>query len=149
MKKIKDMRAVRGMKRFWFIVKRTGLTSMLISFLAVMSAGAIILRIVEPEVGSILDGYWFLFVSATTIGYGDICVTTGIGRLVTVFVALYGIVVTAMIPGVVVTYYTEYLKIIEKDTVSLFLERLEKLPQLSREELTELSEKIKQFNKKQ
>ena len=131
-----------------FVVKRTKLSQMLIHFIVVMSIGAVLLDIFEPNVTSIPDGYWFLFVSATTIGYGDICVTTLIGKIVTIIVALYGIVVTAMIPGVVVTYYTEYLKIAEKETISQFLERLENLPELSSEELTELSEKIKSFNKK-
>ena len=54
---------------------------------------------------------------------------------------------TAMVPGVVVSYYMEYIKIREKETISTFLEKLEKLPELSKEELREVSEKIKKFNK--
>ena len=36
----------------------------------------------------------------------------------------------------------------EKETVSTFLEKLERLPELSKEELTELSERVKKFNEK-
>ena len=137
-----------GFKRFMFVVRRTGLSKMLVNFLVVMSIGALILKIFEPNVTTVADGYWYLFVSSTTIGFGDICVSTAVGKLITIFVALYGIIVTAMIPGVVVTYYTEYLKSTKKETISEFLERLEKLPELDKEELIELSEKIKKFNKK-
>ena len=63
-------------------------------------------------------------------------------------VTLFGVLTVAMVPGVVVAYYTEYLKIKEKETVSTFLEKLERLPELSKEELTELSERVKQFNAK-
>lgn len=66
----------------------------------------------------------------------------------TVLVSLYGILMTAMVPGVVVGYYMEYLKVREKETISVFLERLERLPELSEEELRELSERVKQFMKK-
>ena len=63
-------------------------------------------------------------------------------------VEIYGIIMTAMIPGVVVSYYMEYLKIREKETVSIFLEKLERLPELSKEELEELSERIRMHSKK-
>ena len=59
----------------------------------------------------------------------------------------YGILMTAMVPGVVVSYYMEYLKMREKDTVSLFFEKLEKLPELSQEELAELSDRVKKLEK--
>ena len=138
---------MKGFKRFMFVVKRTKLSTMLIHFLVVMSLGAVLLSLFEPNINTIADGYWYLFVSSTTIGFGDICVTTALGKIVTIVVAIYGIVVTAMIPGVVVTYYTEYLKITENETISEFLERLERLPELEHQELEELSEKIKKFRR--
>ena len=42
----------------------------------------------------------------------------------------------------------EYLKAKENETISLFLEKLERLPELEKEELKRISEKIKKFNKK-
>ena len=67
--------------------------------------------------------------------------------MITIIVTIYGILMTAMVPGVVVSYYMEYLKIREKKTVSIFFEDLERLPELSKEELTQLSEKIKRLEK--
>ena len=130
-----------------FVVKKTGMSAMLVHFLILLSVCAVIIRLVEPSVETIGEGFWYLYVSATTIGFGDTCAVTVIGRLITVVVSLDGIVVAAMIPGVVVTYYTEYLKIRQNETVSTFLEKLEHLPELSKEELEELSEKIRKFNK--
>ena len=73
---------------------------------------------------------------------------TGIGRFVTVIVGIYGILMTAMVPGVVVSYYMEYLKVKEKETISVFLEKLERLPELSKEELEQLSQRIREFERK-
>ena len=55
---------------------------------------------------------------------------------------------TAMVPGVVVSYYMEYLKVREKETISVFLEKLERLPDLSDDELLQLSQKIQEFENK-
>ena len=65
-----------------------------------------------------------------------------------IFVTLCGILTVAMVPGVVVAYYTEYLRKHEEDTVSTFLEKLERLPELKKQELEEISERVKAFNKK-
>lgn len=139
---------MKKLRRIIMILKRTGTLKMLVSFIAFYCAASTVVWLFEPNVNTIGDGFWYCFVASTTIGFGDIVALTYLGRIITVLVSVYGIVVTAMIPGVVVSYYMEFLKIKEKETVSLFLERLEHLNELSREELTELSGKIKNFNKK-
>jgi len=120
---------------------------MFFSFLLFLVGASVVLTLIEPGINTLGDGIWYCFVAATTIGFGDICVTTWIGRVVTILVSVYGILITAMVPGVVVSYYMEYLKIREKETISLYFEKLEILPELSREELAELSNRIKELEK--
>ena len=107
----------------------------------------IILKYVEPDVHTIGDGMWYTFVASTTIGFGDIAATTFIGRIITIFVSLNGIIVFAMMTGVVVNYYNEYLNMKKEDTISKFLEKLEDLPNLSKKELESISNKVKEYNK--
>lgn len=134
-------------KRSYRILKRTGTLKMFGSFLLFLVGASAVLVLVEPEISTLGNGIWYCYVAATTIGFGDICVSTRVGRIITVLVSLYGILITAMVPGVVVSYYMEYLKIREKETVSLFFEKLERLSELSREELAELSERVKELEK--
>lgn len=138
----------RVWKRCYQILKRTGTLKIFVSYLLFLCGAAAVLTVWEPGIERFGDGVWYCFVAATTIGFGDICVTTVLGRVITVLVSMYGILMTAMVPGVVVSYYMEYLKVREKETVSVFLEQLERLPELSEEELEELSERVKQFSKK-
>ncbi len=135
-------------RRGYRILKWTGTLKMCISFLMLLCVASIILAIVEPGINTFGDGMWYCFVAAATIGFGDICVVTRIGRITTVIVGVHGILITAIVPGVVVSYYMEHLKIREKETISAFLEQLERLPELPKEELEELSEKIRKFNGK-
>ncbi len=50
---------------------------------------------------------WYCFAVVTTIGFGDITVTTLIGKILTVILGLYGLVVVAVITSIVVNFYNE------------------------------------------
>lgn len=136
-----------GFRKFMRILRRTGMIQVLGSFLVVFLVAALIILVTEPHIKTYPDALWYTFVSSTSIGFGDICVETHLGRIITVIMTVYEIVVAAMIPGVVITYYSEYLKIKEKETVSTFLDKLEHLPELSAEELAAISERVKKINK--
>lgn len=101
-------------RRFMRILKRTGMLQLLGSFIVVFFIAALIILVTEPHITTYPDALWYTFVSSTSIGFGDICVETHLGRIITVIMTVYEIVVAAMIPGVVVTYYSEYMKIKEK-----------------------------------
>ncbi len=139
---------MKTIKRIWLILRRTGALKMLLNFFIVCIVASIILRCVEPSIKTIRDGLWYSFVACTTIGFGDIYATTAIGRIVTIFIAFNGIFVFAMMTGVVVSYYTEYLNDKREESVSLFLEKLEDLPNLSKEELQDISNKVKKIRTK-
>ena len=92
-----------------------------------------------------MDGLWYTFVACTTIGFGDFVAVTLLGRILTVYIALNEILLVAILPGVVVSYYLEVIHRREKESVTMFLDKLEHLPELSQEELKEISEKIKKI----
>ena len=112
---------MKAVKRMIKLLNRTGTIKIFIAYLIILLVGGVLLFFIEPEVHGIMEGFYFLFVASTTIGFGDIVPVTVIGRLITIVVTLFGILTVAMVPGVVVAYYTEYLKIREKETISLSL----------------------------
>lgn len=138
----------KPLKRMIHLLNHTGTMKIFFAYLIVLCIGAVLTWIFEPQVQSLWDGFWFCFVASTTIGFGDITAVTVIGRLVVIFVTICGILTVAMVPGVVVAYYTEYLKTRESDTVSTFLEKLENLPELNKQELMEISERVREFKKR-
>lgn len=136
------------MRRIFGILKRTGMIKVASGFALFLCAAAFVLWLIEPDIHSFGEGIWYCFVASMTIGFGDIVATNVLSRIITIIITLYGVLVVAMIPGVIVSYYTEFLRIKEKDTISTFLEKLEHLPELSKEELEDISERVKKFNKK-
>lgn len=56
---------------------------------------------------------------------------------------LYGVIVLAIIPGIVVTYYMEMVNFKNGDSGEAFMYKLEHLEELSKAELEEISGKVK------
>lgn len=131
------------------ILKMTHTDALLASFFMffLLAAGAILLF--EPTISRYGDALWYCFVSVTTIGFGDMVATTLFARIITVILTLYGIFIIALIPGVVVSYYMERLKLRTDESLLAFLDKIEHLPELSKEELTAMSQKAKDIRKKQ
>ncbi|MCC9196186.1 potassium channel family protein [Arthrobacter sp. zg-Y820] len=134
---------MKRLRLLWNIVRTTGAERVFTGFLVVLGVAALLLPRFEPEVEDFGDALWFLFVSFTTIGYGDIVPVTMAGRLITVFVALYGILVVALATGVIVGYYSEILRTRANTSLDELIGELENLPDLSREELLTLAQRIR------
>ena len=136
---------MKTFKRIYLVLNKTRALKIFLGFIIICILSSIIFMLVEPSINNIRDGIWYCFVASTTIGFGDIYAVTTIGRILTIFVSFYGIFVFAMMTGVVVSYYNEYLNIKQKKSISIFLEKLEDLPNLSKKELKEISDKVKKI----
>lgn len=135
---------MKKIKLTWNILRKMNVDKIILSFIILLIGSSFVLVKFEPEISSIWDAMWYCFVSFTTIGFGDIVVVTAIGKIITFIVALYGIVLVAIITGVLVNYYQEINKIKMNESVEVFMDKLERLPELSKEELKEISQKVKE-----
>ena len=130
------------------VLKRTGALKLLCSYIVVFVAVSIGIMIVEPNINRLIDSLWYSFSVATTIGFGDITAVTLIGRILSIFLSICSILIIAVVPGIITSYYIESTKLREKESSAKFLDDLERLSELSKEELTALYERVKNFNKK-
>lgn len=125
------------------ILKTSGMSKVLFSFLGFFLISAIIIWLVDPNVNNFFDAIWFSFAVVTTIGFGDIVVTNLFARIIAIILAVYGILVIAIITGIIVYYISEILKIKGTKGASEFLHELYNLDKLSQTELKELSARIR------
>ncbi|MBR3539032.1 MAG: hypothetical protein IKN79_08165 [Eubacterium sp.] len=53
------------------------------------------------------DGLWYCFAVVTTTGFGDIAAASPAGRILSVILGIYGIIVVSLITSIIVNFYTE------------------------------------------
>lgn len=91
------------------IVLSTFSLEVLFGLLVMIVAFSFILAAVEPNdvIATFTDGLWYCFAVVTTIGFGDIVATTAVGKILTVILGIYGLIVVAVITSIVVNFYNE------------------------------------------
>lgn len=87
--------------------------------IAYIVISALVIFNVEPvSFDSFLDAVYWATMSLTTVGYGDICPVTSIGRFVTMLSSILGIAIIALPSGIITAGYIDELKRIGTDSDS-------------------------------
>lgn len=128
------------------IIRAAGLVPWTVAFVILFAAATLLVSISEPEIGGLQNSAWLMFQVVTTIGLGDYTCTSIVGRIVAILISVYSIFFLALITGAVVSYCSERMNARRDASVAHFIGQLEHLPELSPEELAELSEKVKRFD---
>lgn len=89
------------------IMSKSHTWEILAGLMIVIVGAAVLLPIFEPDIKNFGDGLWYSFMLITTIGFGDMTAVTSFGRIISVIVGLYGIIVVALITSILVNLYTE------------------------------------------
>ena len=87
---------------------------------------------------------WYCFELVTTVGFGDLVAVTKFGKFLSIMLSIYSIGMIAIITSTVVTYHQVKIKS-QEDAITLFMDKLERLPELSKEELADISERIRRL----
>ena len=113
---IKQLGERVGKNKLRKILVGTYAAEILMGLFLAMTVASVIFPLVEPSIKDFGDGLWYSFALVTTIGFGDIAAQTAIGRLLSVFIGGYGIVVVALITSIIVNFYNERQKASEADS---------------------------------
>ncbi len=93
------------------IVRKTYALEIILGLLLLIAAFSYILAAIEESMPTFLDALWYCFAIVTTIGFGDITAVTLLGRMLSVILGIYGIIVVALITSVIVNFYGEVTKV--------------------------------------
>ena len=69
-----------------------------------------------------------------------------ISRILSVILSVYAVIIIAITTGVIVNFFNQMIEIRRKNTMAEFIDKLENLQDLSKEELADLSMRIKKFH---
>lgn len=139
------MRRIQILRR---VLKRTGAYKIWTGFLAFFFVCALVIWLREPAITTLGDALWYCYAVVTTIGFGDVTVTTRLARALSVVLSIYAVLVIAIVTGVVVNFYNQLVALRQKETLAAFLDRLEHLPELPPEELEQIARRVREYQRK-
>ena len=127
------------------VLVRTHADKILSTYLIFVFLSALVIRVIEPGISSLPTALWYCYAVISTVGFGDVVVTTYIGKLISALLTVYSLLVIALVTGVIVNYYNQLIQIRQKETLAAFTDKLQRLPELSKEELEEISRNACQY----
>lgn len=94
-------------KKLSTFVNTNGFIYVLIFTIVIILIGSIGIYVCEKgqTINTFSDAIWWSFVTATTVGYGDISPVTTIGRIIAALLMLIGIGTIGMLTGTIATYF--------------------------------------------
>ena len=139
------MKQIRLLKH---ILRQTGADKIWTGFVAFFLVCAAVIWLREPYITTFGDGVWYCYAVVTTIGFGDLTVTTHLARVLSMLLSVYAVLVIAIITGVVVNYYNQLVALRQKESLAALMNQLERLPELSREELEQIACQVRDYQGK-
>ena len=92
------------------IIRKTYAAEIIFGLLILIFAFSYVLMRLEEGMVTFPDALWYCFAIVTTIGFGDIAAVTPLGRILSVILGVYGIIVVALITSIIVNFYGEMTK---------------------------------------
>lgn len=92
------------------VASRSMAAEILSGLIILVLAFSLLLTSIEPGMTRYSDAIWYCFALVTTIGFGDITAVTVTGRVLSVILGIYGIIVVALITSIIVNFYSEINK---------------------------------------
>ena len=131
---LKALRYSSQMLVFFNVLKkeRKVLGSVLLFAICYIFVTALVMFNVEPQYNpetgeatfsTFFDALYWSAVTLTTVGYGDMCPATDIGRLISMLSAMFGIAIIALPSGIITASYIDELKALKSEKLT---ERLRK-----------------------
>ena len=64
----------------------------------------------DPTFSTFFDALYWATVTLTTVGYGDVCPVTEVGRFVSMLSSIFGVAIIALPSGVITASYMEEIR---------------------------------------
>lgn len=90
-------------------LKNTHLDEILGVFFLVVIGSTLGLYLIDPSMNNLFDDLWFVVVSLTTVGYGDITPSTVYGKVFSLILLLIGVFIFSAITGAMSSYFMDNL----------------------------------------
>lgn len=138
----------RPLKKLKAVFNTDSFKYVLIITVLMILTGGVLIHFAEGM--SIYDGIWWSFVTATTVGYGDISPNTPYGRIIAMILMLVGIGLIGTVTSTITSYFlnTSQKKSMSDDTLDMIKGKLNDFDSLSDEDIDVICRLLKELKNK-
>ena len=115
------------------IIRKSLVYEIFMALAIVVILCSVYFTVVEPNISSYVDALWYSFAVITTIGFGDVTVTTTLGRILSVILGINGIVVVAVFTSLIVNFYNEMSKKREERIMQKLIDEAKEIEKIEKE----------------
>jgi voltage-gated potassium channel len=102
------------------------------------------LYFIDPTMNNVFDNLWFVIVSITTVGYGDITPSTVYGKIFSLILLIIGVFMFSAITGAISSYFMD--NVLQEGTYHIH--DLKEKAEKSEKELEKVTNQLKESDKK-
>jgi voltage-gated potassium channel len=134
----------KEIRHVYNFLDKTHINHGIFAILIILFSGTIIFYIVEhgqnPQMAGMDDALWYMVVTITTVGYGDISAQTNAGRLVGVVIMFAGIGFISFLTATITSIFIKDTEKEEMDKIDVLHEKIDSLEN----EIKQLKEILKE-----
>ncbi|WP_297979692.1 ion channel [uncultured Methanobrevibacter sp.] len=101
--------AYQFFKTIGVFLKDTYLDEIFAIFIIVIVASTLALYLFDPSMTDLFDSLWFVIVTLTTVGYGDILPSTAIGKYISILLLIFGVLIFSAVTAAMASYFMKKL----------------------------------------
>ncbi|MBQ9064288.1 MAG: potassium channel family protein [Blautia sp.] len=138
---------VRPLKKASLFFNTNGFKYVIMATVAMILCGGVLIHYAEGM--TLSDGVWWAFVTATTVGYGDISPHTFYGRIIAMVLMLVGIGLLGSVTSTLTAFFMGRRNAsVKNDTLEMIQSRLERYDELTDEDIDQICSLLKAMKKK-
>lgn len=111
------------------------------------AVSSVLLIILDESIDTLGDAVWFMVVTASSVGYGDITPASPIGKALTILTIVIGIIFVAILTAYLSAIYNQKQEMETRETVFKYVKKIEKTNKVYKGELLLLISKVEQLEK--
>lgn len=138
---------IRDLDSLYYFIERHMLKLLLIILMIYVAISSVLLIVLDSSFDDLMDAIWFIVVTISSVGYGDIVPANPIGKSLAILTIIIGTISVAIFTAYLSAMYNQRPEMETRATFTKHIRKMEKQNKTLNSEITMLNDKISVMEK--